>query len=239
MPTKSNVPKRNIDRRRTPHTLYSMFPTLERYRVVPVIAIEDAEAALPLADALLDGGLPLVEITFRTAAAASVIRILTEKRPELYVGAGTVLTVQNIKDAIAAGAKFGVAPGCNPDILEMAEAHLWPFIPGVCTASEIEASLQMNYRVMKFFPAGLMGGVGMLKALSGPYAHTGVRFMPTGGVTESNLADYLSIPTVLACGGTWIATKSDIAAGNWPLIRDRCRRVIDIVGTGPATEPDA
>ena len=212
-----------------------MFQTLQRYRVVPVIAIDDAEAALPLADALLDGGLPLAEITFRTPAAPAVIRTLTEKRPELYVGAGTVLTVQNVKDAIAAGAKFGVAPGSNPDIMNFTEAHLWPLIPGVCTASEIEAALRMNYCTLKFFPAGIMGGVEMLKALSGVYAHMDVRFMPTGGITENNIAEYLSVPTVFACGGTWIATKSDIAAGNWTLIRDRCRRVVDIV----ATEPDA
>ena len=210
-----------------------MFPILERYRVLPVITIDDTEAALPLADALLDGGLPIAEVTFRTPAAATVIRILTEKRPELLVGAGTVLTAQNVADAIASGAKFGVAPGCNPGTLDIANDNHWPFIPGVCTASEIEAALQANCRILKFFPAGIMGGVEMLKALSGPYAHTGIRFMPTGGVTESNLAEYLSVPTVFACGGTWIATQSDIAVGNWSIIRDRCRRVVDIINTEP------
>jgi len=214
-----------------------MIPILERYRVIPVIAIDDAGAALPLADALLDGGLPVAEITFRTAAAATVIRVLTEKRPELFVGAGTLLTPENVADAVAAGAKFGVAPGCNPSTLDVARTYRWSFIPGVCTASEIETALQMNYRVLKFFPAGTMGGVEMLKALSGPYAHTGIRFMPTGGVTVDNLAEYLSLPTVIACGGTWIATKSDIAAGNWSLIRDRCRSALDIVGIEPGTNP--
>ncbi len=203
--------------------------TLAKYRVVPVIAIEDAEAALPLADALLEGGLPLAEITFRTQAAAEVIHTLTEKRPELCVGAGTVLNETNLRDAIESGAKFGVAPGFNPDTVELAEELLWPFIPGVCTPSEVESALAFGVNVLKFFPAGAMGGVSMLKALSAPYAHTGVRFMPTGGVSESNLADYLAIPCVLACGGTWIATKEDIASGNWAVVRERCRRVAKLV----------
>lgn len=204
--------------------------TLAKYRVVPVIAIEDAEAALPLADALLEGGLPLAEITFRTKAAAEVIQIISERRPELCVGAGTVLTEENLRNAIDAGAKFGVAPGFNPETFEWAEELLWPFIPGVCTPSEIESALSFGVNVLKFFPAGAMGGVAMLKALSAPYAHTGVRFMPTGGVSEANLAEYLALPTVLACGGTWIATKADIADENWTAIRDRCRRIAEIVG---------
>ncbi|MDR0869748.1 MAG: bifunctional 4-hydroxy-2-oxoglutarate aldolase/2-dehydro-3-deoxy-phosphogluconate aldolase [Planctomycetaceae bacterium] len=203
--------------------------TLEKYRVVPVISLEDAAAALPLADALLEGGLPLAEITFRTAAAAEAIRILTEKRPELCIGAGTVLTAQNVGDAVKAGAVFGVAPGFNPETLEVAGEHHLPFIPGVCTPSEIEAALTYNAAVLKFFPAGAMGGVAMLKAISAPYSHTGIRFMPTGGVSESNLAEYLAQPAVLACGGTWIAAKADIAEGRWSEIKDRCRRVAEII----------
>lgn len=210
--------------------MQKIIEVLAKYRVVPVIAIEDAEAALPLADALLEGGLPLAEITFRTRAAAEVIRTLAEKRPELHVGAGTVLTHENVADAVEAGAGFGVAPGFNPETLEAAEDLLWPFIPGICTPSEIEAALSMNFNVLKFFPAGAMGGLTMLKALSAPYAHTGVRFMPTGGVTETNLSEYLAVPTVLACGGTWIASKVDIAEKNWTQITDRCRRIAEIVG---------
>jgi 2-dehydro-3-deoxyphosphogluconate aldolase/(4S)-4-hydroxy-2-oxoglutarate aldolase len=206
-----------------------MLEILKKYRVVPVIAIEDVSVALPLADALLEGGLPIAEITFRTEAAAEVIQILTEKRPELYVGAGTVLTHANIRDAIYAGAKFGVAPGLNAETLDLAEELEWFFIPGVCTPSEIESALSMNVNVLKFFPAGAMGGVAMLKALSAPYAHTGVRFMPTGGVSESNLLEYLAIPTVIACGGTWIATKNDLAEGNWNQIKQRCQQVNEII----------
>ena len=198
-------------------------------RVVPVITIDSPESALPLADALLEGGLPVAEITFRTAAAAEVIRRLAEKRPELLVGAGTILTHENIEAARAAGAKFGVAPGFNPDIIEIAEECDWPFIPGVCTPSEIEAALAMDCKLLKFFPAGAMGGTRLLKAIAAPYAHTGVRFLPTGGVTADNLAEYLAIPGVLACGGTWIASRDDIKSGNWPLIVDRCRQVAEIV----------
>lgn len=205
--------------------------TLFKYRVVPVIAIEAAETALPLADALLEGGLPLVEITFRTEAAVDVIRTLAEKRPELCIGAGTVLTSENLANAVEAGAAFGVAPGTNPEIIEMAQELDWPFIPGVCTPSEIEAALSMEVSILKFFPAGAAGGVPMLKALSAPYAHTGVKFMPTGGVSVSNLAEYLALPTVIACGGTWIATKEDIAEGKWSLIKDRCKLVTEIVST--------
>lgn len=200
---------------------------LSKYRVVPVIAIEDAEKALPLADALLEGALPLAEITFRTEAAAEVIRMISERRPELHVGAGTVLTHRNVQDAIQAGASFGVAPGFNPETIALADEARWPFIPGVCTSSEVEQALSAGCNVLKFFPAGIMGGVDMLKALSAPYAHTGVRFMPTGGVSEANLAEYLALPTVLACGGTWIATKTDIAEGNWTKIRDRCRKIAE------------
>ncbi len=206
-----------------------LIETLQRYRVIPVIAIDNADAAIPLADALLEGGLPLAEITFRTEAAADAIGAMTEKRPELLVGAGTVLTKMNIRDAMDAGAKFGVAPGYRPETLDAANEVDWPFIPGVCTPSEIEAALGDDLSVLKFFPAGAMGGVPMLKAVSAPYGHTGVRFMPTGGVTETNLAEYLALPTVICCGGTWIASKEDIAAGNWTVVKERCRRVAEIV----------
>ncbi|MDR2117583.1 MAG: bifunctional 4-hydroxy-2-oxoglutarate aldolase/2-dehydro-3-deoxy-phosphogluconate aldolase [Planctomycetaceae bacterium] len=209
--------------------MHTIFETIEKYRIIPVIAIENVSAALPLADALLEGGLPLAEITFRTPAAAEVIQTLTEKRPELCVGAGTVLTPTNVHDAIHAGAKFGVAPGLNAEIIDLAESLEWAFVPGICTPSEIESALAMNFNVLKFFPAGAMGGITMLKALSAPYSHTGVRFIPTGGVSESNLAEYLAIPTVLACGGTWIATKTDIAEGNWEQIKKRCKKITEIV----------
>jgi 2-dehydro-3-deoxyphosphogluconate aldolase/(4S)-4-hydroxy-2-oxoglutarate aldolase len=207
----------------------AILETIGKYKVIPVIAIEEPSAALPLADALLEGGLPLAEITFRTQAAANVLQILSEKRPELCIGAGTVLTPTNIHDAIHAGAKFGVAPGLNAEIVDLAESLEWFFVPGVCTPSEIESALAMNRTVLKFFPAGAMGGITMLKTLSAPYSHTGVRFIPTGGISESNLAEYLALPAVLACGGTWIASKTDLAEGNWEQIKQRCRKIAEIV----------
>jgi 2-dehydro-3-deoxyphosphogluconate aldolase / (4S)-4-hydroxy-2-oxoglutarate aldolase len=206
-----------------------VFQTIARHGVVPVIAIESADAAIQLADDLLDGGLPLAEITFRTAVAAEVIEKLSLHRPELLVGAGTVLTQQNLEAAKAAGAAFGVAPGLNPDIVQRASRLKLPFVPGVCTPSEIEHALTFGCPILKFFPAEQAGGIAMLKALAAPYAHTGVRFMPTGGVTADNLEAYLSLGAVAAVGGTWIAKKEDLASGCWQEIRERCKRAVEIV----------
>ncbi len=203
-----------------------VFEKIARFQIVPVLSIESSEAAIPLADALLDGGLPVAEITFRTSAAAAVIEKIASQRPEVLIGAGTVLTKDNLKAAIDAGARFAVAPGLNLRILEAARAANFPFIPGVCTPSDIEAALECGIRVLKFFPAGPMGGLPFLKSLLAPYAHTGIQLMPTGGVTIDNLKDYLATPGVLACGGTWIASKDDIAQGRWETITARCKEAI-------------
>lgn len=202
---------------------------LAQYGVVPVIAIENPEAALPLADALQQGGLPVIEVTFRTAAAASVIRQLVQERPQLLVGAGTVLTSSNLEAARASGAAFAVAPGLNPQLLKEAERLGLPFIPGVATPSEIESALGLGCRLMKFFPAEALGGVVMLEALSAPYKHTGIRFMPTGGVNPANLESYLKLDTVAAVGGTWLAKKDDLAGGKWGEISNRCAAALKIV----------
>jgi 2-dehydro-3-deoxyphosphogluconate aldolase/(4S)-4-hydroxy-2-oxoglutarate aldolase len=207
----------------------SVFDEVARYGVVPVIAIEAVEAALPLADALLEGGLPVAEITFRTPAAAEVIARLTRHRPALLVGAGTVLSVENVDAAKAAGARFGVAPGLNPAVVQHAAQVGLPFVPGVCTASEIEQALGLGCRMVKFFPAELGGGVEMVKTLATPYAHTGIRFMPTGGLSAASLEKYLSVKAVAMVGGTWIAKPEDLAGGRWQAIRDRCREAVEIV----------
>lgn len=207
----------------------SVFETMARCGVVPVLAIDSADWAIPLADALLEGGLPIAEVTFRTAAAAEVIEIIASKRPELLVGAGTVITSENLQAAERCGAKFGVAPGLNPAIVAEAESLDMPFIPGIATASEIEQGLALDCRVLKFFPAEPNGGVEMIKALSAPYAHTKVQFMPTGGVNPGNLETYLALNTVVAVGGTWIAKKEDMAASKWQEIRDRCRKAVELV----------
>jgi len=202
--------------------------------VIPVIAIEKAEAAIPLADALLQGGLPVVEITFRTAAAAEVIRKIAQERPQLVVGAGTVLTTANLEAAKASGATFAVAPGLNPQIVKQAQAMGLPFVPGVATPTDIEQGLALGCKLLKFFPAEALGGVAMIEALSAPYKHTGVRFVPTGGVNTGNLESYLKLDTVAAVGGTWIAKKEDLQAGKWDDIRSRCKAALEIVAKARA-----
>jgi len=197
---------------------------LRQYGVVPVIAIEKIEYALPLADALISGGLPVAEITFRTEAAGDVMELLQKERPELILGAGTVLTLDNLKRAIDVGAQFCVAPGTNPTVLAEAQKQGMPFVPGVCTPSDVETAMHLGCKTLKFFPAEAAGGIKMLKSLIGPYGHTGVDFIPTGGVSPTNLGDYLALPQVVACGGTWIAKGDDLAAGNWDAIVHRCQK---------------
>jgi 2-dehydro-3-deoxyphosphogluconate aldolase/(4S)-4-hydroxy-2-oxoglutarate aldolase len=207
-----------------------LFGALEKYGVIPVIAIDDVASALFLADALIEGGLPVAEITFRTAVARDVIAALKAEKPDLILGAGTILTLENLRAAVDCGARFGVAPGLNPAIVKEAYNLDLPFIPGVATPSDIEAALGLGAKLLKFFPAEANGGVTMLRALSGPYTHTGVKFVPTGGVSLNNIEAYLSLPAVRMAGGTWIAGRQLIAAKQWDTISDNCRQVCELVG---------
>ncbi len=207
---------------------------LAGYGVVPVIAIESAAAAVPMADAMIAGGLPVAEITFRTDAAADVIKALADSRPDLIVGAGTVLTVENVQRAVDCGAKFAVAPGFNPVVVAKAVELGLPFAPGVATPSDIEGALAMGCRVLKFFPAGALGGVKTLAAISAPYKHTGVKFIPTGGVSPANLAEFVAAPSVMAVGGTWVAKTDLIAAGDWDAITANCKAAMEIVAAARA-----
>lgn len=211
-----------------------MLDALARHGVVPVIALDDAAAALPLADALIAGGLPVAEITFRTAAAAETIAAMARHRPTMIVGAGTVLTEAQVDAAHAAGAQFALSPGLDPLVLAHAAQRGLPFAPGIMTPSDLQAALRAGCRMVKFFPAMAAGGPTLLRNIAAPYAHTGIGFNPTGGVTPDNLADWLAIPEVRAVGGTWIATRADIAAGNWDRItanaRDAVARVAAIRG---------
>jgi 2-dehydro-3-deoxyphosphogluconate aldolase/(4S)-4-hydroxy-2-oxoglutarate aldolase len=197
--------------------------------VIPVIALESVEQARPLARALLDGGLDIIEITFRTSAAADAMGVLAAEFPQMLLGAGTVLNTTDLERASEAGARFAVAPGFNPAVVKKAQELGMLFMPGVATATDIEAALAAGCRVLKYFPAGAMGGPAMIKALSGPYKHTGVRFVPTGGVSAANLAEYLALDTVVACGGTWLAKKEALAAGDWAGITARCKEAAEIV----------
>ena len=206
-----------------------LYAQMEKCGVVPVIAIESPDMSLPLADALIEGGLPVAEITFRTAAAAEVIRKLKKERPQLFLGAGTILSVENLVQAKEAGAVFGVAPGLNPQIVKKAVDIGFPFFPGIMTPSEIDQGLSYGIKVLKFFPSEASGGTSMLKAVSTPFGHLGVRFIPTGGINSKNLEDYLKMPQVIACGGTWIAKKDVISAGNWDEIRKNAADVVEVV----------
>jgi 2-dehydro-3-deoxyphosphogluconate aldolase/(4S)-4-hydroxy-2-oxoglutarate aldolase len=210
-------------------TQEELIKSLKGYGVVPVIAIEAVDSALPLADALAEGGLPVAEITFRTAAGGEVIARIAKDRPNVILGAGTVLSLENLRAAKTAGARFGVAPGTNPDILAEAARLGLPFIPGVVTPSEVEKALALGAKIQKFFPAEASGGLAMIKSLAAPYGNTGVKFMPTGGVSLANLAEYLRHEAVLCVGGTWIAPRELIAAGKWGEVRDNCRRAMEVV----------
>ena len=212
-----------------------IFDELAAYGVVPVIALDDAEAALPLADALLEGGLPVAEITFRTQAAQATLEAMAKSRPEMLVGAGTVLNEQQVDMAVQAGAQFALSPGLDAATLDHAKTRGLPFAPGIMSPSDLQAALRANIEMVKFFPAMPAGGPKMLKSIAAPYAHTGIGFNPTGGVTMDNLADWLAFTEVRAVGGTWIATKADIAEGNWSLITKKARaaiaRVKEVRGT--------
>mgnify|MGYP000932286462 FL=1 len=204
----------------------SIFTKLSQYGVVPVIALDDAAAALPLADALIAGGLPVAEITFRTAAARDTIAAMAKARPEMLVGAGTVLTNEQVDQAQAAGAQFALSPGLDADVLAHAAKKGLPFAPGIMTPTDLQAALKAGCQMVKFFPAMPAGGPNMLKNIAAPYAHTGIGFNPTGGVTLDNLGDWLALPEVRAVGGTWIATRADIAAGNWAKITENARAAV-------------
>lgn len=195
-----------------------MIETLGNAGIIPVIVIENEADAVPLARALVKGGLPVLEVTFRTNAAAAAIAAIRREVPEAVVGAGTVLTVGQLHAAKEAGAVFGVAPGFDPAIVAAANEAGLPFCPGVATASELSQALSAGCRMVKFFPAEAAGGVKMIKNLLGAFRFTGVKFMPTGGVNLSNVADYLAVPEIVCCGGTWIVPKDALAAGDWARI---------------------
>lgn len=205
-----------------------MMKLIGKYKLVPVVVLEDAKDAVSLAKSLIEGGLPCAEVTFRTAAAEESIRKMTEAFPEMLVGAGTVLTTEQVDRAVAAGAKFIVSPGFNPRIVDYCLDKEIPMIPGCCTPSDIEQALERGLEVVKFFPAEAAGGVPMLKALAGPYRN--VRFMPTGGIGPANLKNYLALPAVLACGGSWMVKESLVNAGEFDKIRELTMEAVKLSG---------
>ena len=196
----------------------AMMQKLLDRRIVSIAVLDRAEHAPPLALALLAGGLDVIEVTFRTPAAAAGIAAIRAACPDMLVGAGTLLTAEQARQAKAAGAQFAVAPGLNETVVRAAQECGLPFFPGVATPSDIERALELGCRCLKFFPAEAAGGVPMLQALTGPYAHTGLKFIPTGGIGLKNLASYLALPVVVAIGGSWMAERKLINDGNWSAI---------------------
>jgi len=208
----------------------NIISTFESVGVIPVIVIENEEQAVPLARSLVEGGLNVLEVTFRTKAAAGAIAAIRREVPEAIVGAGTLLSVEQLRAAVAAGAVFGVAPGFDPVVVEEAKRQDLPFCPGIATASELSQALTAGATLVKFFPAEAAGGVNMIKNLLGAFRFTGVKFMPTGGVKPSNLADYLAVPEIVACGGTWLVPKDALAANDFVRITDLAREAVALVG---------
>ena len=193
--------------------------------IVPVIAIEDAKDAVPLAGALIDGGLPCAEVTFRTAAAEDAIKAMTKAYPDMLVGAGTVLTTEQVDRAVNAGAKFIVSPGLNPEVVKYCVGKNIPICPGCSNPSDIEQAISFGLDTVKFFPAEAAGGLSMIKAMSAPY--TNIKFMPTGGINANNLNDYLAFRKIIACGGSWMVKSDLIKAGDFAKITAMTKEAVE------------
>lgn len=218
---KSDLSTRERPKSMTPHAASEFTESLcRRAPVIPVLVIEDAAHARPLAEALVAGGLPVLEVTLRTPAALDAIREMADV-PGGIVGAGTLITPADVEAAQAAGARFGVSPGATPMLLDAARAGDLPLLPGAATATEAMVLLERGYSVQKFFPAEAAGGAAALKSLAAPLPQ--IRFCPTGGVTPANAADYLGLPNTLCVGGSWVAPKNKVAAGDWAAITELAR----------------
>lgn len=205
--------------------------TFERFShagIVPVVVIDHAGDALPTSRALLDGGVDVMEITFRTDAAAGAIRAVSEGCPEMLVGAGTVITLAQCRQAVEAGARFIVAPGYDEEVVSWCVEKGVPILPGCVTPTEIMAAMKHGLTVLKFFPAGVYGGLSAMKALSGPFK--GIKFVPTGGVGPQNAGEYGAAPFIHAVGGSWVCTQSDIASHNFERISQLCREARQALG---------
>ena len=225
--------------------MHEVLEKIQKIGIVPVVVLDDAKDAAPLAKALCDGGLPCAEVTFRTAAAEESIRIMAKEFPEMLVGAGTVLTTEQVDRAVAAGARFIVSPGLNPVVVKYCVDKGIPVTPGTANPSDVEAAIALGLEVVKFFPAEQAGGLPMIKAMSAPY--TTMKFMPTGGINAKNINSYLAFDKILACGGSWMVKKELVAAGEFDKIRDLTKEAVQTmlgfelahVGINAADESDA
>jgi len=204
-----------------------VFEKIKELKIIPVATINNVNDAIPLGKALIEAGLPVVEVTFRTEAAVESIKNLTRKLPNLFVGAGTVLKVDQVQKAINAGALFIVTPGFNPKVVDYCVEQKIPIIPGVNTPTMVEWALDRGIKVVKFFPADLSGGPKMLRNLAGPYPD--MRFMPTGGINNDSLKNYLELPNVIACGGSWIIRKDLISEGKFEEIKKLTKEALSLI----------
>ena len=205
----------------------TMEQRLEEYGVVPVVVLKDTKDAIPLADALMEGGLSCAEVTFRTDAAEESIRLMSEKYPEMLVGAGTVLTIEQVDRAVNAGAKFIVSPGFDAEIVDYCLDKNIPVFPGCITPSEVAQAVKRGLKVIKFFPAEQAGGVAMIKAMGAPYNM--VKFMPTGGISAKNLSEYLSCSNIVCCGGSWMVKGDLITEGKFDEITALTKEAVELV----------
>lgn len=202
---------------------------LKALKIIPVIAVDKAEDIIPLGKVLAENGLPVAEITFRSDAAAEAIRLLREAQPDMLIGAGTVLNKEQVIEAKEAGATFIVSPGFNPNTVKACQEIGIDIVPGVNNPSVLEAALEMGLTTLKFFPAEASGGVNMVKAMLAPYGD--VHIMPTGGINQKNIKDYLAVPRVLACGGTWMVDKKLVEAGEWDELARLTREAVELVNS--------
>lgn len=205
----------------------SVYDSFEKIGIVPVVVINDEKDAYDLGKALMEGGLPCAEVTFRTAAAKDAIKTMSKEFPEMLVGAGTVLTIEQVDEAVSNGAKFIVSPGINPKVVEYCVKNNIPITPGTCTPSNVETALEYGIEVVKFFPAEPSGGLNFIKAIAAPYSN--VRFMPTGGISEKNVRDYLSYDRIIACGGSWMVKSDLIKNKEFDKIKELTREAAGIV----------
>lgn len=200
---------------------------ISEIRIVPVVAIENSEDAKRLGQALVNGGIPCAEVTFRTEAAADTIRIMSSEFPEMLVGAGTVLKTEQVDRAVEAGAKFCVSPGLNPRIVKYCVDKGITMVPGCANPSDIEAAMEFDLDVVKIFPAEAIGGLPLIKAMSAPYSN--MKFMPTGGINTGNIGKYLEFKKIIACGGSWMVDKKLIAEGRFDEIERLCREAVEAI----------
>ena len=211
--------------------------TMEKLKVagiIPVLVLEDVDTGLRLCEVLQKCGLKAAEITYRTKAAPDVIKEAKKRFPDLFLGAGTVLNKDHLKQAFDLGAAFAVAPGFNPAIVQEAVANNYAFCPGIATPSEVEQAYALGIRMFKFFPAEALGGVAMIKNIIAPYKHLGIKFMPTGGVTAQNAPEWLAVPEIACVGGTWLGKSDDLKAGNWDKIEKDAKAAMEMLAKARA-----